>query len=513
MAKKNRRMRTFARTASKSMEKRLVENAKKIKKDPYLILPTYEDRVSQKYFDKIKKNLDKISRFNEDTKKLEKLSNKKGLEGAFAGTISIANSKKAPYLAVSKYPTGDIAYAQRGKAEKEKLIAFQYVDDPVLRLLGIKDIALKKRLHVYSWNNGFISTGVDAAPPKDFIKFIIEKIGLSLKNGVAACRDLKPELVKNKESTKKNYLRIHWKSADILFAICEDCAKLKKNTIFNITKYLIEPNISEDFSIDVIGQVIRKLDSKYDTRYLNEYLSGKLNDFDFIKKNVSDREQSLKESGEKMFILDGKSYGTNMDEFISKLKPNKYEREGLEIILDKVDEPVIFDNASPNKVLEKYWKTYGLDAISSFIDDEEMAEKFFALDDAPSDILELVLNYKQRQKILSELPRYSSLPSLAKFADSVSRTYRTFGEKKALSEIKNHPDTTKGKSIAYAFLLAFGKGQDKKWQYSAVEIEYGEFLKDYAKKLRESNPAKYHKALQELLINSGSSENIDSCLI
>jgi len=34
MVKKIRRMRTFARTASKSMEKNLVENAKKLKKTP-----------------------------------------------------------------------------------------------------------------------------------------------------------------------------------------------------------------------------------------------------------------------------------------------------------------------------------------------------------------------------------------------------------------------------------------------------------------------------------------------
>lgn len=510
MAKKIPKMRTFARTASKSMEKRLIENAKKLKKNPYLILPEYEDRVSGKYFNKIKKSLDKVSRFNEDTKKLEKLANKKGLSGALAGTILIAHSKKAPYLAVAKYSMGEIAYAQRGKAEKEKLIALQYFDDPVLRLLGIKDIALKKRLHVYSWDKGFVSTGLDPDPPKEFINFIIKKIGLSFNKGVVSCRDLKPEVVKNKESAKKNYLRIHWSSGNLVFGICEECAKSKKNTIFNLTKYLIEPDISKDFSIDVVGNVLKQKESDFNTQYLSEYLSGELTDYQFIKKNMEDREQSLKDSGEKIFILDGNSFGTDMDEFISKLKPNKYEKEGLEIILDKVDEPVIFDNASPNKVLEKYWKAYGLDAINSIIKDEEMAKKFFALDDTPSGILELVLNYKQRQKILSELPNYKPLPPLAKFADNVSRTYRTFGEKKALAEIKNHPDTTKGKAIAYAFLLVLGKGQDKKWQYSQVEVEYGEFLKEYAKKLLESKPEEYHKTLQELLINSGSTENIDN---
>ncbi|MCK5636732.1 MAG: hypothetical protein KAH91_04855, partial [Thermoplasmatales archaeon] len=84
MAKKIRRMRTFARTAAKSLEKKLVENAKKLREDPYLILPDYEDSYSSKHFDKIKRSLDKINRFNDDAKKLEKLSNKRGLDGALA---------------------------------------------------------------------------------------------------------------------------------------------------------------------------------------------------------------------------------------------------------------------------------------------------------------------------------------------------------------------------------------------------------------------------------------------
>ena len=513
MAKKIRRMRTFARTASKSMEKRLVENARKIKEDPTLILPDYEDRYSQKYFDKIKRNLDKINRFKDDAKKLEKLSNKRGLEGAFAGTLLVANSEKAPYLAVAKYPTGDIAYAQRGRAEREKLIAIQYFDDPVLRLLGIKDVVLKRRLHVYSWDGGFISTGLEARPPQEFVNFIIKKTGLSHKGNVASCGDINADVAKNGKIIKKNYLRIHWKSADVFFAVCEDCAKSKKNTIFNITKYLIASSISDDFSVNVVGQVVKKESSEDSTLYLDEYLSGKLTDFDFIQKNMKDREQSLRDSGEKIFILDGVTYGTEPDEFISKLKPNKYEKEGLKIILDQVEDPVVFNNATPNKVLEKYWKDYGLDAIVSVINDEDMAKKFFALDDTPSDILELVLNYKERQKILSELPQYKSLPPLAKFADNISRTYRTFGEKKAIAEIKNRPDNPKGKSISYAFLLFFGKGKDKKWQYSQVEIEYGEFLKEYVEKLLKSKPEKYHKTLQELLTASGSSENIDSYLL
>jgi hypothetical protein len=503
-------MRTFARTAAKSMEKKLVENAKEIHKNPYIILPEYSDNYSKKYFNKLKKGFDKVIRFKDDIDKLEKLSNKRDLSGALAGTLTIAHSEKAPYLGVAKFPTGDIAYAQRGKADKEKLIAFQHFDNPVLRLLGIKDIALKKRLHIYSWDDGFVSTGIQPNPPKEFIDFLIKKTNLTNKNGVVTCKDMESEIVKNKKVYKKNYLRIHWISADVIFAICEDCAKTSKNTIFNLTKYLLEPNISNDFSVEVVGQVVKQKETETEQiQKLDEYLSGKITDSDLIKANMKYREESIKESGEKIFILDGTSYDTDIERFTKALKPNKFEKEGLEIILEKIDEPVILDDVTSNKVLEKFWKDYGLDAINSIIKNEDMAKKFFSLDDTPSDILELVFNFNERQKILSRLPKYKNLPKLAKFIDDVVRTYKTFGEKEALAEIKKGPDDTKAKSISYAFLLVFGKGKDKKWQYSQVEIEYGEFLKKYAKDLLDSEPKKYHKALKDLLISSGSSENID----
>jgi len=505
-------MRTFARTAAKSLEKKLVENAKQLKKNPYLVLPEYDDKYSSKYFDKIKKNLDKIIKHSDDPKKLEKLSNKKGLEGALAGSILLAHSEKAPYLAVAKHPIGNISYAQRGKADKEKLIAVQYFDNPILRLMGIKDVALKKRLHIYSWNNGYISTGLKPNPPKDFISFIIKKTGLKYKNNVASCGDITVENARNKDIAKKNYLWIYWKSADIILVICEDCAKLRKNTVFEITKYMIQPDLSKDFSLDVVGGITKKDKTKQEIHKINEYLSGELTDYEFIKTNLKQREQSIKESGEKILILDGVSYDKDIEGFINALKPDKYEKKGLKIMLEQIDEPVIFNNATPNKILEHLWKDHGLDTIKSIINDENIAEKFYSLNETPSNILKLVFNYKERQKILSQLPRYKTLPPLARFADEVARTYKSFGIKEALLMIKKRPDTPKGRSIAYAFLLAFDKGEDKKWQYSQMEIEYGTFLKDYAKKLLDAAPKHYHKALKELLSASGSSENIDKNL-
>jgi hypothetical protein len=207
-------------------------------------------------------------------------------------------------------------------------------------------------------------------------------------------------------------------------------------------------------------------------------------------------------------VLDGVSYGTDVARFVEALHPNTYEKTALEFFLTKNQGPLIVSKTTPSKVLEQYWGQYGNEFLSSIIDDKKMADSLFQLDDTPTNIVMLAFEYQQRRSILSKLPVFDSLPPLAAFVDTVARTYMTFGEKKALAEIKKHPDTPKAKSIAYAFLLAFGKGTEVKWKFSKEEIDYGEFLKDHARRLLDVKPEAYSAVLQELLTASGSSETL-----
>jgi len=509
MAKKSRMTRSFARTAPKSQEKYLIENAKKLQENPFLILPTCTDD-SKKYFQKLRKKISKIHRYNADEKKLEKLSHKKGLDGALAGTYLLAISEKAPYLAALTFPSGDITYAQRGKADREKLIAVQHFDDPVFRLRGITDIVSKKNLHVYSWDSGYVCTGQKAQPPKEFVDFIRNKLGFSSQKDVISCPHITPESAKRKEYLPLNYLRIEWKPAQTTIAVCENCAKSTKNTMFTISKYMLQRNLSDDFTIEVITQVGKHQDlsNAQKTTVLKEYLSGKVTDAEFIKKISKNQENSAKITEEKILVLDGVSYGTDIPRFVDALQPTSYEKKALEFFLSKSQEPLIISKTTPGKILERYWDQYGKEFLESILADDEKAASLFQLDDTPSNIIPLAFEYQQRQEILSRLPVYKNLPPLATFIDTVARTYRTFGEKKALAEVKNHPDTPKAKSVAYAFLLALGKGTEVKWKYTKEEIDYGEFLQEYAKKLLTIESDHYSTALQELLTASGSSETI-----
>lgn len=509
MAKKNKTMRSFARTAPKSQEKHLIENAKKLQEDPFLILPTCIEEASR-YFQKLRKQLTKVHRYCNDEKKLEKLAHKKGLDGALAGTYLLAISEKAPYLAALSFPTGDITYAQRGKADREKLIAVQHFDDPVFRLCGIKDIVFKKKLHVYSWDDGYVCTGQDAHPPSEFVGFITKTLGFVSGGNVVSCPHIPAETATKKEYLSLNYLRIEWRPAQMVIALCENCAKSTKNTMFTISKYILQKNLSDDFDVEVITHVGKHdvLSETQKNTHRQEYLCGRVTDYEFIRRIAKSQVEHVKQAEEKIYVLDGVSYGTDAARFIEALQPNAYQKEALEFFLEKDQEPLLVSKTSPGKILEGFWDRYGAEFLVTILDDAEMAGSLFKLDETPDNIITLAFEYKQRKMILSRLPRYQSLPPLARFADTVARTYMTFGEKKALTEIKNHPDDPKAKSIAYAFLLALGKGTDMKWKYSKEEIDYGEFLQDYAKKLLMIEPEYYSATLQKLLTACGSSETI-----
>ncbi|MBN1280541.1 MAG: hypothetical protein JXA00_02720 [Candidatus Thermoplasmatota archaeon] len=509
MVKKPRMARSLARTAPKSQEKHLVENAKALQQDPFVLLPRCTGE-NEKYFQKLRKQLSKVHRFSHDAAKLEKLAHKRGLDGALAGTLLLALSEKAPYLAALSFPTGDVMYAQRGKADREKLIAVQHFDDPVFRLRGIKDIVFKKNLHVYSWDDGYVCTGTQANPPQAFIEFITHQVGFPVSQDTVTCPHITADVAQKKDYHALNYLRIAWTSAQVTIAICENCAKTTRNTMFTISKYLMHPNLSDDFSIDVITPLRCHQDAVDTSRTtdLQRYLAGQLTDYELIKHRARDHEAQVKQLEERLFVLDGVSYGTEPAQFIDALHPTPYERKALDFFLEHSNEPVIVSKITPSKLIERYWCEYGRDFLATVISDPAMVDSFLHLDETPANIITLAFEYQQRQEILSQLPVFPNLPPLAAFADTVARTYRTFGEHKALSEIKKHPDTPKGKSLAYAFLLAFGKAAEVKWKYTTEESEYGGFLQPHAQKLLEASPQQYATTLQELLIACGSSERI-----
>ena len=128
--------------------------------------------------------------------------------------------------------------------------------------------------------------------------------------------------------------------------------------------------------------------------------------------------------------------------------------------------------------------------------------------DSPTTILKLAFEWQAHQGTLNALPKYTTLPALAAFANAIARLAKTQGAEKAIRELKKRPDTPHGKSLEYAFLLSFQAEKEAKWKFTSEEINYGEFLRPSVDRLLNAPAEDYTTALQALLSACGSTETI-----
>ncbi len=515
MAKKPRKYRTGIRSATKTQEKQIVQNAKKILEDPSVALPTClnpncKGIFGKCYFKKEFREIEKIRSIKNDEKKIMRYTKGDNLISAIAGTLLIAHSQKAPYLAVAKLPNGTIPYAKRGDANWEKLIGVQHFTDSRLRLLSVGEKAVKKGLHIYSSNDTMFCTGNEANPPEEFLQYVSKKLGL---NNDYTCKHLNKKIVEEKKTTQQPYIRIEWTSGKKIIGLCKECSQ--ENTLTRIKQYFYSPD--DEFQVEVISQEIdclskcptckikERMDEKIDTRH---YIEGKMSDKAFIEYYRNERKKEIEKLDEKIIIMDDKCYGDNINRFIEDLNPTKWEKLGLNYILNKITTPLVIPRTTPNKILEKYWGEYREGILRKLVQDDAQVKKILKMNALPSEMLEKAVKKAEKQEILSNLPRYENLPPLANLADTIARGYKTLGKKEAVKIISSVGNNTKEKSVAYAFLFAMDQGQDMSWKYSPVEKELGEHLQGYAKKLLNAQSQNYHDVLQDLVFATGSTEKI-----
>jgi hypothetical protein len=498
-----RKFRTGIKTSSKTQEKNIVLKAKELKKKPFLILPECKGECRKCPFDKIRKQIKKIQHIDEK-KLLYFTRHGPHLIRAYATSLIIAESGKAPYLAVARTPSGSFAYAVRGKTKKEKLIGVQYYDDPVLRLLSIADIAKKKKLHVYSTKNCFVCTGKEPGPPEKFTGDVIQILGTNLKykDNVYSCQH---------DSVLS--LKIGFHSITVL--MCKSCTS-DNNTFCTFARYMLSPKIKKEFDINIVYHPKCmtkceqcKIDVHTPNDVLQEYLNGNITDRQFITKSADKIKEEIQNVDQKIFIAEDECFNSDANTFINSFNPTDEERIGLEIVLKKLKKPLVVENATPNKILSVYWNRFGKDVLFALTKDRSISEEMYSRKEQPSKILKTAVIECKQKGLFASLPVYASLPPVAEFADRIAKIYKTKGRDEALKKIeKLKTEDTKIKSVAYAFLLTFGRTKGREWKYSSIEKEFAQFLKDGTKKLVESKPEGYHNALQLLLKDTGSTEII-----
>lgn len=499
--------------ASAVQEKKLIKTAKDIAENPLRVIPKCEGSCLLCKYSRDEKKIKKIKKYKDDVDKLKRYA-KRGsdLSKAVAGAMLLAKQEKAPLLARARTPEGELVFAKRGKAEKERLIGVQHYNDPKVRLLTYSPES-KKGYYFYSIGDHVVCTGKEDKPPEEFIENAVEEAPYNFKK-----EDRAYTCGHTSDEYDESYLELDWPGADKKFLVCSDCAEKDENLFISITSKMISPDNSKSFSVNANYKMECSSDcerciSKSDIQVSNELKEkyfGKLSDRGFLNEFRKEAFNKL-ESRSDLFAVGERCYGKDKKAFVSDLKYEEWEKPVLRAIITRLD-GIVLQEGTVNELLNKVWSRYGKLAIKSLIDDDDVVEEYYEKveeGEKPRDVLREVIDYKEKRKKLKDIPEFKELPSKAKFAHDVTIKYKTEGAKEAVKFIENKKiQNTRMKSLAYGFLVAFGKESSHQWKYSETEIESGEHLSIYIDDMLDSTGEQYAEKLQRLLKESGSTASI-----
>ncbi len=513
---KKPRMRRFGiGTGTKIQQANLRKLANKMANDPKMLIPKCQSECAKCAFDKTLIKLQKIHSMRSNSNALKKLAGSgKQFERGYASMLILASETTPIMFASARLPSGDVSYTMRGKVKKETLIGMQHFDDPILRLLAYSEIALKKDIHLYSSAEDITCSGRNPKYPSHLLSETLRTTGYSLRKSKGAYQ------CEHMSEHEGQSLKIDIISLGQSIQLCKACTSRKANLYNELTARVLAKNTGADFDISlehdlkcISGDNCTISNAGFNTSDLmSQYRLGGISDRELLDKYSQLARSSLADLGKPIFVLGNTCYEDDYEAFIKALHPSEIEEIALKRVLKAAPEPIVLETATPNAVLSLFWDKIGASAIFAVIGDKELAKKIYQetrdSGKTPAQILRDAKIQVKSKNVLDSLPTLSGLGKTGKHIDEVARTYKAMGKEETIRLIDKAGKETRIKSINCGIFKALGAIKGKEWQFTKEELDYGDYLSEFAKALLDSQPDEYKDAVQNLLTASGSGETV-----
>ncbi len=542
MAKKSKhyRLRGAGTATSRSQERDLLTQAAKVRDDPMVVLPDLHGCGKNCFLCpvvKLERKLLEVQQVADDAPALARLANRgEPLAMAYAGTLGLLHGRTdeegnptgaptIPRVAQLRTPYGPARFALRGKGPHAMLAGIQNSDDVGLKLAAHLELVQGKGLHLYATPSTIHCSGKADQPPEAFRTFLLRQFKADLvhRGDRQLSSDLDGTALEQDPMVITPWLRVRWEQARLDLTISERAAKRSESLLGTILRHVAIPPKTARAHLQITSGGGLRCNNKCATCYVRDeqvqeetaegYLTGRLSDEQLITRQVAQLQGRLPELETRVFVRGRDCYGDNAEAFLDSLEPTDEERIATAAVLEVVEEPLILKGDRIGGQLAEWWPEHGSRMLRAILQDERLADELSASmrmqQQTPAQVLQQALVIARERDVISQLPTYERLPPVAAFADLLARTHRTAGAKATLRLIERSRERdTKARSVAFAALQLLGGQDAKRWQFSAVETEFAEYLSGPLEHLLDAEPEQYDEALQAVLAATGSTERI-----
>ena len=476
--------------ASDSVQKRLRKNLDVLLEEPHSILPTLSGRTSRGFGrpNKMKsclKDIEKVINKREDRAWLQKrmASGKGGLMGrAFAGCLAAAHEDEFETVAIFKHPVyGSSSFIRRGRGKPAHLLGLQMHTHPIFRLLAWEELA-RAGYWFFSWSNGFICTGLDPAPPEEWVTEGLSSSPLKFNindDGVWQTGSDEHEIVMN------------YSNGLVAEIGLDELSKTKEPFVQSVVLTMSPPRLTELIEIEtnyrpngwpkdleINQETIDSMDA-----VIEQWLRLEISDAG-LKTHLH---AAFCEQLEEGLVLKENWFANDDKEgFLQELQGSKTELEAVSILLDTLDGGVRVDSAgeahwlasevvrmaddSAHSLLKATWGKCGLDILEEMFeltgaDADDIYEQQLNSRKAFSGFLKNLDEKQSSVRMMKKFPYDSELlPSPLDFADSLIKKAHSEGVGKTTTMARKSGEGRKS-SMGWAWVCVHGKNDGEAWHY------------------------------------------------
>ncbi len=314
-------------------------------------------------------------------------------------------------------------------------------------------------------------------------------------------------------------IKVHWRGAKATLTICPACAK-DANVVHVLASRIAAKDPTDDFEVEVISDLkctSNCPDCGVKGAYtlpkdlIKRYLKAEITDSDLLDEHARSRAKAIREQEDEVYLIGDECYGKDRQRFLDALRGSDAEKKAISKFLSANKMCVLSRTDQTANLISDLWPEHR-DALLAAVSSPDVVKRVLAerSELTPSQMVVEAARVEGYKEVEAALPSFRKLGPVGSYADHIARIFKTEGKEAALRQIeKTKGGDHKLRSVSFGFLGALGEGQTKAWQFTREEMDYGNYLAPFAKRLLEEKGDDYANALKLILEASGSNEVLE----